>query len=171
MLHDALDITTGPVAIRWPRTPAPMVADDEVGSGLSARLVSVDDDASVCLVGVGKMLTPAVRGRRGAARRRHRLHRVGPPRRAAVRPGTGGQRRRPRRRGLRRGRAPRRRRRFTTGRARHRRRRRVRRRAPAVRAGAGHADGFIAQGRPDEILAEMGLDAAGIAAAARQTLR
>ena len=58
MLHDALDITTGPVAIRWPRTPAPMVADDEVGNGLSARLVSADADASVCLVGVGKMLAP-----------------------------------------------------------------------------------------------------------------
>jgi 1-deoxy-D-xylulose-5-phosphate synthase len=56
MFRDAMDITTGPVAIRWPRTPAPMVDEHEVGCGLAGRRVSADEDARVCLVGVGKML-------------------------------------------------------------------------------------------------------------------
>ena len=60
MLHDALDITSGPVAIRWPRTPAHMVDELEIGHGLWARRVSRDDDPRVCLVGVGKMLAEAI---------------------------------------------------------------------------------------------------------------
>ncbi len=52
MLHDALEITDGPTALRWPNTPAPMVDDDEVGHGLSARRGR--DGADVCLIGVGK---------------------------------------------------------------------------------------------------------------------
>ena len=35
MLHDALDLCTGPATIRWSKTAAPSVPDDEVGSGLS----------------------------------------------------------------------------------------------------------------------------------------
>jgi len=54
MLHDALDITTGPSAIRWPKTAAPSVSEDSVGHGLAARCVRRGED--VCLVGVGKML-------------------------------------------------------------------------------------------------------------------
>ncbi|MBI2709628.1 MAG: 1-deoxy-D-xylulose-5-phosphate synthase [Actinobacteria bacterium] len=57
MLHDALEITTGPCAIRWPRTPARMVGEEEVGHGLRARRVREGGD--VCLVGVGKMLAVA----------------------------------------------------------------------------------------------------------------
>ncbi|HEY5695991.1 MAG TPA: 1-deoxy-D-xylulose-5-phosphate synthase [Acidimicrobiales bacterium] len=58
MLHDALELcTTGPSAIRWPKTAAPSVGPDEVGSGLHARLVRRGTD--VCLIGVGKMLAPA----------------------------------------------------------------------------------------------------------------
>jgi 1-deoxy-D-xylulose-5-phosphate synthase len=53
MMVDAMAITSGPVAIRWPKTAARSVP--EVGSGLSARLVR-DGDGSVCLIGVGKML-------------------------------------------------------------------------------------------------------------------
>lgn len=56
MFHDALDITSGPVAIRWPRTAAATAGEHEVGHGLSARLVDADDNPRVCLVGVGKML-------------------------------------------------------------------------------------------------------------------
>ncbi len=52
MLHDALDITDGPVAIRWPKTEAR--AAGVVGSGLRARLVRSGTD--VCLVGVGKLV-------------------------------------------------------------------------------------------------------------------
>jgi 1-deoxy-D-xylulose-5-phosphate synthase len=56
MLHDAYEID-GPVAIRWPRTPAPSVAPDQVGVGLAARQVKTGSD--VCLIGVGKMLAAA----------------------------------------------------------------------------------------------------------------
>ena len=57
MLEDALAITDGPVAIRWPKTPAPHVGWDEVGRGLSARrVVEAIDDRTVCLLGAGKML-------------------------------------------------------------------------------------------------------------------
>lgn len=54
MLHDALDLCTGPASIRWPRTTAPMVEEHEVGHGLAAR--KARSGADVCLVGVGKML-------------------------------------------------------------------------------------------------------------------
>ncbi|CAN5701710.1 1-deoxy-D-xylulose-5-phosphate synthase [soil metagenome] len=57
MLHDALEITTGPVALRWPRTAARHVGEDEVGHGLSGRRVRGGTD--VCLIGVGKMLIAA----------------------------------------------------------------------------------------------------------------
>ena len=53
MMVDAMDITTGPVAIRWPKTAARSVP--EIGSGLDARLVR-EGDGQVCLIGVGKML-------------------------------------------------------------------------------------------------------------------
>ena len=53
MLHDALEHTGGPVAIRWPKTPARRAS--ETGSGLRARRIT-DGDGSVCLLGVGKLL-------------------------------------------------------------------------------------------------------------------
>jgi 1-deoxy-D-xylulose-5-phosphate synthase len=58
MLHDALDITEGPVLIRWPKTPAVQAAPEEVGSGLRGRKVREGRD--VCLLAVGKMLHPAL---------------------------------------------------------------------------------------------------------------
>ena len=57
MLHDALDLCTGPATIRWSKTAAPSVADDEVGSGLSGRKVRAGRD--VCFLAVGKMLAAA----------------------------------------------------------------------------------------------------------------
>ncbi len=57
MMRDAYDLDDGPVAIRWPKTAAPQVHDDEVGSGLAARKVRSGDD--VCIIGVGKMLAVA----------------------------------------------------------------------------------------------------------------
>ncbi len=53
MLHDALDLCDGPAAIRWPRTVARVVDEDEVGHGLSARMGR--HGADICLIGVGKM--------------------------------------------------------------------------------------------------------------------
>jgi len=57
MLRDALDITDGPVAIRWPKTAARNVPDDEVGHGLNAR--KVRSGSEICILSVGKMLDAA----------------------------------------------------------------------------------------------------------------
>jgi 1-deoxy-D-xylulose-5-phosphate synthase len=64
MLHDALELcTAGPAAIRFPKTMPPDDASatsdggEEVGSGLSARKVRTGRD--VCILAVGKMLAPA----------------------------------------------------------------------------------------------------------------
>jgi len=51
MLHQALEITSGPVAIRWPKTEARTGA---VGCGVQARQVRLGTE--VCLLGVGKLL-------------------------------------------------------------------------------------------------------------------
>ena len=51
MLHQALEITAGPVAIRWPKTPG---VSGATGSGLRARRVRTGRD--VCLLGVGKLV-------------------------------------------------------------------------------------------------------------------
>ena len=58
MLHDALELCTdGPSAIRWSKTAAPSVGPDEVGSGLSGRKVRAGRD--VCILAVGKLLAAA----------------------------------------------------------------------------------------------------------------
>jgi|TARA_B100000959_G_scaffold267904_1_gene311958 1-deoxy-D-xylulose-5-phosphate synthase len=59
MLDDALMVTDGPVTIRWPKTSAPQVPWNQVGRGLDARQVSSDPEARVCLLGAGKMLAVA----------------------------------------------------------------------------------------------------------------
>ncbi|HLG67598.1 MAG TPA: 1-deoxy-D-xylulose-5-phosphate synthase [Acidimicrobiales bacterium] len=51
MVHQALEITDGPVAIRWPKTPAP--GPGSAGNGLSARRLR--EGRRVCLLGVGKL--------------------------------------------------------------------------------------------------------------------
>ncbi|MBU3701023.1 MAG: 1-deoxy-D-xylulose-5-phosphate synthase [Acidimicrobiia bacterium] len=57
MLHDALEITDGPVAIRWAKTAARQAGPDEVGSGLRARRLREGTD--LCILSVGKMLDAA----------------------------------------------------------------------------------------------------------------
>jgi len=65
MLHDAVALADhGPVAIRYPRGAAVQVDADHVGSGLQARCVQ-RGDGSVCLLAVGRMLADAT----AAARR------------------------------------------------------------------------------------------------------
>ncbi|WP_436795029.1 1-deoxy-D-xylulose-5-phosphate synthase [Actinospongicola halichondriae] len=54
MLHDALDISDGPVMIRWPKTLPSRPAEDEVGSGLRGR--KARDGSDLCILAVGKML-------------------------------------------------------------------------------------------------------------------
>jgi 1-deoxy-D-xylulose-5-phosphate synthase len=58
MLHDAMEITTGPVAIRWPKTMARQVDPDDVGHGLHARRARAGDE--LCIIAVGKMLDAAL---------------------------------------------------------------------------------------------------------------
>jgi 1-deoxy-D-xylulose-5-phosphate synthase len=58
MLHDALDLCTdGPSAIRWAKTMPPEAHPGDTGSGLRGRKVRSGSD--VCLLAVGKMLGPA----------------------------------------------------------------------------------------------------------------
>jgi 1-deoxy-D-xylulose-5-phosphate synthase len=57
MFHDALELTSGPVAIRWPKTMARQVGPDEVGHGLHAR--KVRDGDQLCIIAVGKLLEAA----------------------------------------------------------------------------------------------------------------
>ena len=56
-LHDALDLTDGPSLIRFPKTMARHVGPDEVGSGVQARRLREGDH--LCILSVGKMLEPA----------------------------------------------------------------------------------------------------------------
>ena len=62
MLDEAISIVTGPepgpVSIRWSKTEAPHVAEHEVGSGLAARRVRSGDE--LCIIAVGKMLATAL---------------------------------------------------------------------------------------------------------------
>jgi 1-deoxy-D-xylulose-5-phosphate synthase len=57
MLAEALTLD-GPSMIRFPKTPAPWVEPGSVGSGLHARQVRAGD-GSVCMLAVGKMVTIA----------------------------------------------------------------------------------------------------------------
>ncbi len=57
MLATALTLD-GPSVIRFPKTPAPSVAAGSVGTGLEARRVR-EGDGSVCILAVGKMLGSA----------------------------------------------------------------------------------------------------------------
>jgi 1-deoxy-D-xylulose-5-phosphate synthase len=58
MFDDALALTDGPSAIRWPKTPARSVPPDQVGSGLSARCAR-RGTGSVAILAVGKMVEAA----------------------------------------------------------------------------------------------------------------
>jgi 1-deoxy-D-xylulose-5-phosphate synthase len=57
MFHDAVELTAGPVAIRWPKTTARQVGPDDVGHGLCARKTRTGTQLG--LIAVGKMLEAA----------------------------------------------------------------------------------------------------------------
>ena len=159
---------TGPAAIRWPKTARRRsVGEDEVGSGLPAR--KVRDGRDVCILAVGKMLAAAedaadvlaAEGIEATVWDARVVKPLDPEMIADAAPLPA--------RGHRRGRHPRRRRRLA---ARRRHRRAGRPSAapnPVVRV-LGVPDALIPHGKPDEILADLGLDAAGIAAEARRLL-
>jgi 1-deoxy-D-xylulose-5-phosphate synthase len=57
MLHDALQLVDdGPVAIRYPNGTAPQVGEHEVGQGLDANRLR-RGDGSVCILAIGKLVT------------------------------------------------------------------------------------------------------------------
>ncbi|MDZ7675633.1 MAG: 1-deoxy-D-xylulose-5-phosphate synthase [Acidimicrobiales bacterium] len=58
MLHDALEVTDGPVMIRWAKTPAPSVPADQVGTGFRGRKVRGGGD--LCILAVGNRLEPSL---------------------------------------------------------------------------------------------------------------
>ena len=60
MMVDAIEQCDGPVSIRWPKTAAVMADEHEVGSGLAARKARSGSGERVCIIGVGKMLAPAL---------------------------------------------------------------------------------------------------------------
>lgn len=57
MLRDAIELCTGPAAIRFPKTMPPEGSGAEVGAGLVGR--KVRDGEEICIIGVGKMLEAA----------------------------------------------------------------------------------------------------------------
>jgi 1-deoxy-D-xylulose-5-phosphate synthase len=65
MLHDAMSLAdSGPVAIRYPRGQAPQVSEHEVGVGLQARRVRAAAGApgdAVCVLAIGKMVAAATK--------------------------------------------------------------------------------------------------------------
>lgn len=58
MLHDALDIDSGPITIRWPRTLPKDLDRGQPGSGLRANRLREGGD--VCILAVGKMVDAAL---------------------------------------------------------------------------------------------------------------
>jgi 1-deoxy-D-xylulose-5-phosphate synthase len=65
MLHDAMSLAdSGPVAIRYPRGQAPQVSEHEVGVGLQARCVRAAAGPpadAVCVLAIGKMVAAATK--------------------------------------------------------------------------------------------------------------
>jgi 1-deoxy-D-xylulose-5-phosphate synthase len=164
MLRDAIDITSGPVAIRWPKTPARSVADDEVGHGLHARRVR--QGADICILAVGKLVAAAEEAAQlleaeGISATVWDVRVVKPLDPAMIEDASAHPAVVTVEDGLREGGA---------GSAIHDQIGQTvaanDRSAPSVTV-LGTPIGYLAQGKPDAILAELGLDAAGIADAAR----
>ena len=59
MLHHAMSITSGPVLIRYPRGASREVPPGSVGSGLTGRLVRASTTREICILAVGKVLEAA----------------------------------------------------------------------------------------------------------------
>ena len=164
MLEEAMRITSGPVALRWPKTVARHVMPGAVGSGRSARRVRVGDD--VCILALGKMVEAAEEAAELLDTRDvHatvwdiRTIPADPKMLADAAPSPARRHRR----------------------GRHRRRRRGRTaRGPARWVGDGHAappvvalgtpSAYIPHGKPAALLANLGLDGPGIAATVAKLL-
>ncbi len=166
MLAQALTLD-GPSIIRFPKTPAPWVAAGALGSGMDARRTR-SGDGSVCILAVGKMLAAAESAADELEAEGIDVDRVGRPGGLRPRSGHAGRRRRAPGGDHRRGRGP-------PGRGRHVPRRRPPATAPDGAAppviSLGTPRSYIAQGKPDQILAQLGLDGPGLGRSVRQALR
>jgi 1-deoxy-D-xylulose-5-phosphate synthase len=165
MLETALSLD-GPSMIRFPKTPAPVSVPGAVGHGLEARRVR-SGDASVCLLAVGKLLGPceaaaAMLVEAGIEATVWDVRVVSDPDPAMLADAAHHRVVLTAEDGIRQGGAgtylaealrasvP-----FGTA-------------PPVVNLGIPRA--FLAQGKPDQILADLGLDAEGVAAAAHTAL-
>ena len=163
MLHDALDITDGPVGhpLGQDRGPPGRPRARSVTGSRAAACSSGDD---LCIISVGKMLDAAEAAAEMLAADGVSVTAVGRPGRQAARPRDARRRRPPPVRGHRRGRPARGRRRLAV----------ADRARPSSPSGCpsrrvrvlGMPSAYIPHGKPDAILAELGLDAAGIIASA-----
>ena len=165
MLHDALEITSGPVALRWSKTAAPSVPEDEVGHGLKGRKAKEGTD--VCLLAVGKMLANAQEAAElleadGVSTTVWDVRSVKPLDEEMLADAAGHRVVVTVEDGWREGGAG-------SSIAHHLAHSGHEGPAPAIRV-LGVPNQYIPQGKPDEILASCGLDPAGIAGAARQAL-
>ncbi len=165
MLDEALKLD-GPSVIRFPKTPAPRVGAGAVGSGLQARRTR-SGDGSVCILAVGKMLTAAESAAEelsaeGIAATVWDVRVVSDPDPAMVDDALLHRAVITAEDGIRQGGAGMfvadALRRSASGGS-----------APPITS-LGTPRTFIAQGRPDRILAELGLDGPGLARAARTAL-
>jgi 1-deoxy-D-xylulose-5-phosphate synthase len=156
------------VAIRWPKTPARSVPDDEVGHGLHARRLRSGSD--VCLLAVGKLVASAEEAAAllaadGIAATVWDVRVVKPLDPAMIEDAAAHPAVVTVEDGLCEGGA---------GSALHHAIAELAaaedRSAPPVTV-LGTPVGFIAHGKPDAILADLGLDGAGIAARARSAVR
>ena len=157
MLRDAIELD-GPSAVRYPKGAARQVAPSQVGSGLTARLVRRAADTDVCILAVGKLVEAAqqaaeeldatvwdvrvVKPLDPAMLDDAARHRVIVTVEDGVRVGGAGA--------------------FMADAL------RARTHAPVVVLGVPAE--FVAQGKPGAILARLGLDGTGIAAAAKEAL-
>ena len=166
MLTEALQLD-GPSVIRFPKTPAPWVPPGTVGTGLHARCTR-RGDGSVCILAVGKMLTAAEvaadeLGRDGIDATVWDVRVVSDPDPAMLADAAGHRVVLTAEDGIRQGGAgmfvaDALRRSVGVGSA-----------PPIISVGTPRS--YIAQGKPDHILAGLGLDGPGLARSAREALR
>jgi len=165
MLAEALRLD-GPSTIRFPKTPPRHVAADQVGRGLSARRVR-SGDGSVCILGVGKLLAAAEAAAaelaaEGLAATVWDPRVVSPPDPEMLADAAGHRLVVTVEDGVRFGGAGM----FLTDALASWALGEGRQTPPVTNLGVPRA--YVAQGRPDDLLAELGLDGPGVAASVRQ---
>jgi 1-deoxy-D-xylulose-5-phosphate synthase len=167
MLETALELD-GPASIRMPKTPARHVPADEVGRGLEAKALR-EGDGTVCLLGVGKLVAACLQAADELAAEGIRatvwdVRVVSPPDPAMIADAARHRLVVSAEDGIRVGGAG-----TFLGQAIEAAGRRVGRTTPPIRV-LGIPRAYVPAGRPDDILAGLGLDGAGVALSVRELL-